>query len=206
MTFRTTLRLFMFDDEAYRSIVDDKSSFLRALSIVAIVSTIVGAFSYMIQLLLLNLGASVLSRHPEFADPELAVFIQPELTFSIQQLIQSAGGNLIVALIGLFIWTGIIVVFSRLVFSARQGTYKEIFSVFGHAYIVLLFSFIPLIGFLAWIYYVMVGIKGLSVLTGLSVGRAFGAYALAFVLVAIFSFVLALILFFLGPPGVLNFF
>lgn len=182
MTLQHILGMLMFKDSSFRKVAKDPKGVLNALLIVFSVSLVVASLSYVLQQLVF---APLL--HSWL--PEAGI----EFGFSPQQLLFSTGTTVVAALIILLIYPAIVRLFSTFL-GANKGSYGELLAVFGHSYSVQLAGFIPFVGFAAWIYYVVMNIKGVSIVTGLSVGRSAAAYLLPLAILMGLAFFLVILL------------
>lgn len=171
----------MFKDESFTAVAQDDNGVINALLIVFAVSLVVASLSYVIQhfiiiplleSMLINIGGDV-----------------PTTTgFSPIELLTTVAAAVGIALVGIVLYTGLVRLFSGLL-GAQKGTFPEMLAVFGHAYSVRAVGFIPFVSLASLVYFVAVSIKGLSVITGMSIGRSAAAYVIPALILTVIGIV-----------------
>ncbi len=190
MTLYHLKGIFVFKDASFTALVKEKHAVTNALLIVFSVAVIATSLGYLVQQFIYV--------------PLLEAFfpqVLEDMAFSALHTTVLQG--VLVALAGTVVLAGVVLLSARLL-GAKTGSYKELLIVFGHAYAIQIVSFIPLLLFPAWIYSVIVMIKGVSVVTDLSIGRSTAAYLLPLGVLVVLALVVGIIAGLLVAASVLS--
>lgn len=176
--FKNALEVVKLKDDAIGKVAKDESATGMTVVLVAVVSLVVAVIGYFMSMFVLGALGSA------FGLPGLGA----AAGMGIIQVVFAPIG----AIIGLFIMTGIF--FLSCLVLGGKGKYMEMFRPLGHAYVLQLISWIPIVSFVVAIWNIVVMVKVFKVVHQFTTGRAFVAWLIPVLVLMVFAIVLVVIM------------